>query len=407
MNLVLDDEQKFTCRGCGSCCRRFEIVVSDAEARRYEAAKASSWFREKAGAREGTTASPFEHIATNFQRIRKQPDGTCGFLSAENRCRIHEEMGASAKPLTCQIYPFAFEMAGGVTRVTSSFCCPTVVKNEGLSITDQKRDLASLADRWRLMHEPGERPVEWLRDMPLDGELLDDMRWILRRVLDLHAPDFSLRRNVRRIAALLEDWTRQRVMALERSRFADYVNLTGEHALSSPADPKPQRPVLAAFLFRGFFFASLVPWASRGRSIGGLALRFRLLRLLLHVHGMGASFSGVRFGLGWRSALDIDAEPFFSPAYHVLRAGIENLGSGRRPVVEELSLAVSHLLVAEVLFLSRDGSEGASSAWVNAIMDAHDVSHADPRSMLGRFLVGLSAPPSALHLFGARVNRSS
>jgi Fe-S-cluster containining protein len=402
MELVLDDEQNFTCRGCAECCRRFEIVVSDAEVKRYEAANAAAWFQDRAGAEPGAKTSPFEHIGPNFQRIRKRPDGICGFLSPGNRCRIHEELGAGAKPLTCQMFPFSFDPVGGTTRLSSSFCCPTIVRNDGHPLAAQKRELNSLAGKWRKTYEPADRPIEWLRDMPLDPNLLDDMRWVLRRVLDLHAPDFSLRRNVRRMAVLVEDWTRQRVMALERDRFSDYVNLTGEHAVASPSDPPAVRPRLAAFLFRGFFFASLVPWASRGRTLSGFGLRLRLLRLLFHAHGIGPSFGGMRFGRGLRTVLDIDAEPFFSPAYHVLRSGIESLGSGRRPVVEELSLAVSHLLVAEVLFLAREGSEGASPAWVNAIVDAHDVAHADPRSMLGRVLVALSAPPSSLHLLGAR-----
>jgi hypothetical protein len=67
-----------------------------------------------------------------------------------------------------------------------------------------------------------------------------------------------------------------------------------------------------------------------------------------------------------------------------------------------LSLAVGHLLVAEHLFLSRTDSEEDLPAWIRAIMDAHDVAHVDPASTFGRFLVSLAAPPTSLHLFGAR-----
>jgi hypothetical protein len=147
-----------------------------------------------------------------------------------------------------------------------------------------------------------------------------------------------------------------------------------------------------------------VPWASRGEGRSGLGLRLRLFHLLLHVHGLAPSFDGLRFGPARRRAFDIDAEPFFTPAHHVLRAAIENLGSGRRPVVEELSLAVGHLLVAEHLYLARNPAEADSAAWIRAIMDSHDVAHADPSSTFGRFLVSLAAPPSPLHLFGARLS---
>ena len=46
MALVFDAEQNFTCQSCGECCRRdFDIVVTDAEKERLEAAGAARWFR--------------------------------------------------------------------------------------------------------------------------------------------------------------------------------------------------------------------------------------------------------------------------------------------------------------------------------------------------------------------------
>jgi Fe-S-cluster containining protein len=409
MGLLLDAEQNFTCRSCGECCRRaFDIVVTEREVKRYETAAASRWFRESARSEPGTTASPFEPAGGGLVRIRKRPDGVCGFLSDENRCRIHEELGGSAKPLTCQMFPFSFDAVSGETRVSVSFSCPTVVQNDGRSLQAQEREIGALVGRWQTASPAADRPLEWVRGMPLDAELLESMRWVFRRLLDLHEPTFSLRRNVRRIAALVEDWTRRRVLKLGPGKFDEYVKLTGEFAVARPQDPKAAAPAMARFLFRGFFFASLVPWASRGQhAVSGFGLRVRLLRLLLHVHGLAPAFDGVHFGVGRRLRLDIDSEPFFAPAYHALRAAIENLGTGRRPVVEELSLAVGHLLVAEHLFLSRAGNEGASPAWIRAIMDAHDVGHADPASMFGRVLVSLAAPPSPLHLFGARSSTSA
>ena len=406
MTLAFDAEQNFSCRSCGECCRRaFDIVVTDAERQRYEATNAARWFRESTSAEPGATSSPFEFAGSSLLRIRKRSDGVCGFLSAENRCRIHEELGGSAKPLTCQMFPFSFDAVSGETRVRASLCCPTVVRNDGLSLDAQQKEIGSLARLWRRANEAADRPLEWVEGVPLDSELLESMRWVFRRLLDLHEPTFSLRRNLRRIAALVEDWTRRRVLKLGALKFEEYVKLTGEFAVTKPVDPPPTNPRMARFLFRGFFFASTVPLVSRGRGpTSGLGLRFRLIRLLLHVHGLVPSFEGLHFGTARRMAFDIDSEPFFTPAYHVLRAAIENLGSGGRPVLDELSLAVAHLLVAEHLFLARTKSEGALPAWIRAIMDAHDVAHADPASTFGRFLVSLAAPPSSLHLFGARVN---
>ncbi len=404
MTLAFDAEQNFTCRSCGECCRRaFDIVVSEAEEERLKAANAGRWFRESAFAEAGAASPPFEFAGSGLLRIRKRPDGVCGFLSTENRCRIHEELGGAAKPLTCRMFPFSFDAVSGETRVGASLCCPTVARNEGLSLDAQQKEIGSLARSWRKTVEPSDRPLEWVKGVPLELGVLESMRWVFRRLLDLHQPTFSLRRNLRRIAAVVDDWTRPRVVKLGRDKFEEYVTLTGEFAVAKPLDPPPHCPRIADFLFRGFFFASLVPLTSRGHGTGSsLGLRIRLLRLLLHVHGIGPSFHGVNFGKGRRKSLDIDAEPFFAPSYNILRAGIENLGSGRRPVVDELSLSVAHLLAAEYLFLSRTGEGDGLEPWIRAIMDAHDVSHADPASAFGRFLVTLAAPPSPLHLFGAR-----
>ena len=93
MALVFDAEQNFTCRSCGECCRRdFDIVVTDAEKERLEEAGAPRWFRETGSEEPGSASSPFEFAGSGLLRIRKRPDGVCGFLSAENRCRIHEEI---------------------------------------------------------------------------------------------------------------------------------------------------------------------------------------------------------------------------------------------------------------------------------------------------------------------------
>ena len=262
MSEVFDAEQNFTCRSCGECCRRaFDIVVTDAEKQRYEKENVARWFREAPAAKPGAASSPFEFVASGLNRIRKRPDGICGFLSAANRCRIHEELGGAAKPLTCQMFPFSFDVVSGETRVVSSFCCPTVVRNDGMPLEAQRKELGSLARRWRTSSMPSDRPLEWIKGVPLDPELLDEMRWMFRRILDLHVPTFSLRRNIRRIAVLVDDWTRKRVVELSADKFEDYVKLTGEFAVSKPADPAPTSPALARFLFRGFFFASMVPGA--------------------------------------------------------------------------------------------------------------------------------------------------
>src|SRR5713101_2992093 len=97
--LLLDPEQRFTCQQCGRCCRRgWDIALTPGEVKTYRRAKAERYYRERD-------------------------------LSPENRCRIHEELGAERKPLTCRLFPFRFHPAEGAAVLTASFCCPTVVRN--------------------------------------------------------------------------------------------------------------------------------------------------------------------------------------------------------------------------------------------------------------------------------------
>src|SRR4051812_26797456 len=108
-------EQRFTCQQCGRCCRRgWDIAVTAAEVDAYRKSGASEWFTETERTTE-TTSDPFEPIAghAGHFRIRKRADGACGFLSDDNRCRIHERLGGQRKPLTCRLFPFRFHPVEG------------------------------------------------------------------------------------------------------------------------------------------------------------------------------------------------------------------------------------------------------------------------------------------------------
>src|SRR6187397_1322257 len=135
-------EQRFTCQQCGRCCRRgWDIAVTASEAEGYRRAGAGAWFTEDEEGAVATTADPFEPIAghAGHLRIRKRADGACGFLSPDNRCRIHEQLGGARKPLTCRLFPFRFHPVEGKAVVSASFCCPTIVANEGEPVSAQVR----------------------------------------------------------------------------------------------------------------------------------------------------------------------------------------------------------------------------------------------------------------------------
>src|SRR5688572_1109911 len=119
-SLRYDAEQRFSCRQCGRCCRGWEIAVTEAEVEGYRRAKVERLFVDPAQP-AGEAVDPFEPLGEpGLFRIRKRDDGACGFLSPENRCRIHEELGAEKKPLTCRMFPFAVHPGGSRPVLTAS-----------------------------------------------------------------------------------------------------------------------------------------------------------------------------------------------------------------------------------------------------------------------------------------------
>lgn len=416
--LRFDPEQRFTCSQCGRCCRRgWDISVTVGEVEAYRRARAERWFRDEQGSAEGTQAEPFEPIPglQGHYRIRKRPDGACGFLSPENRCRIHEELGAARKPLSCRLFPFRIHPGDRGAVVTASFCCPTVVKNEGAPLLAQSRELSALAREWSAAYPEAPRPLAFVAGRTIDRKTLATLRSILRTMLDRPGPSGGppdLRANVGLMARLLEDLSRHRVVRLPSQAFAEYLELTGGHAAESARPPTP-RPAstLGRLLSRGFLFAVVAArqQIEDGRSSGlRLGLRLRLLRLLAHFHGLGPGVAGVDLRKARRVALDLDDPAQHALVHNYLRSAIETLGTGRRPVLEELAVTVAFLNAGLLLAAARAGRAGrgavATADLIEGLMEASDLTHAESRSLYGSLLPALSGGLEALSVFaeGAR-----
>jgi Fe-S-cluster containining protein len=408
--LHFDPEQRFACKGCARCCRRgWEIALTPAEVESYRRGNAGRWFREREDVPEGPTADPFEPIPGQapHARIRKRPDGVCGFLSPENRCRIHEELGGDRKPLTCRLFPFQVHPAGGPPVVVASFSCPTVVANEGATLGSQARELSTLRKDWARAYPEAEGPLDFVEGHPLAGGTLGTLRTILRQMLDRPGPNGvpELRANVARMAHLLDDLTRWRVLRLAPDAFAEYVELVGRHAARSEK-PLPVRAPsrLSRFLSRGFLYAVV---AARIQTEGrrGWGMRLRLTLLLLHFHGIWPQVPEADLGAARRLRAHPD-DPSLAPLVrNYLRVTIETLGTGRRPVVDEFTLAVALLDAALDLASMGAVRAGASAVSVDhftqGLVQAADLTHAVPRGAFASFLGTLSGGVEALYRFAA------
>ncbi|PYQ24036.1 MAG: hypothetical protein DMF81_06770 [Acidobacteria bacterium] len=410
--LRLDPDQRFTCSQCGRCCRRgWDIALTPGEVKAYRQAKAERYYREREDVPEGADADPFEPLPGGYARIRKRADGACGFLSPDNRCRIHEELGAEHKPLTCRLFPLRFHPAEGAAVVTASFCCPTVVKSMGAPLGAQARDIAALRKAWQRDYPERELKVELVAGRALPQDTLATLRAILREMLDRpgSAARPDLRANVMRMARFLEDLSRHRVARLPPPRLAEYVELTGRYAAKSE-QPLPPRPpsALGRLLFRGFLFAVVAareqledPRPSGLR----LDLRWRLLRLLAHAHGVGPGLPGLDLAAARAAELDPSDPEIHAVAWNYLRAAVATLGTGRRPVLDELAVAVGFLNAAGVLAAQRAARKGRgkvdAESFSEGLMQAVDLTHADSQGLLGRLLGPLSGGLESLYLFAS------
>jgi lysine-N-methylase len=116
-------EQRYSCHGCGNCCRDFTVQLRTAD---LEKLRAQQW-EERLG--EPITV---EFRGTTF--LRQRPDGACMFLMDDGLCRIHKEFGFAEKPIACQLFPFVLVPDDERTAIGISFACQSVRETKGAEL---------------------------------------------------------------------------------------------------------------------------------------------------------------------------------------------------------------------------------------------------------------------------------
>lgn len=380
--LRVDPEQRFSCSQCGRCCHRFHVVVSEAEVQHYRKRNAAAWFRDTNGA-EGDGGDPFEPFPgqPGYHRIRQRADGACGFLSSANRCRIHEEIGAASKPLTCRVFPYSFHPAADAVVVTASFGCPTIVANQGQPIAtgDSLIAIESLRKEWFATNSSTPAQLQLVAGRKMDTRSGRVLREGLLAMLTRDSDD--LRDNIRRIANTIDDLTRSRVVALSDVDFAEYVSLTVPHAVATQAAPADGKSgSIARLLQYGFLFTVTAVRAELqepGQSRWGL--RLRRLQLLAHFHALAPGRDRVNVKALRRYRLNVNDPEVRPIVVNYLRATLATLGAQRRPIVVELAIAASNLNAAAALAVMHAEAAGTTvtrASFSEALMEVADVSHA-------------------------------
>lgn len=115
--------QRYSCHGCGNCCRDFTVQLRPADLRKLE----SQAWAEKLG-------MPVTVDFRGVTYLRQRDDGACVFLMDDGLCRIHKEYGFAEKPIACQMFPFVPVPDDRRTRVGLSFACQSVRENKGAEL---------------------------------------------------------------------------------------------------------------------------------------------------------------------------------------------------------------------------------------------------------------------------------
>lgn len=281
-SLKLPVIQNWSCHNCGGCCREHLIEITEDEKRRID--------QQKWSAADGipTERPVIQQMGANRYRLAHKDDGSCVFLDDQGLCRIHAKFGEPAKPLACQVYPYAFHPRG--SRVTTSlrFSCPSVVENLGTPLQDQQPALQKLCSQ-----------VVSGRQTDVDPPLIHGMteaswedinRFI--EALDLSLQDQSVNFAVRLLRTL--EWMKlveqSQFDTVQGARLQDFLDLMLE--ASRKAQPDNDLPILRPSWLGKMMFRQLAAQMARHDTEqlarGGIVTRLSLLRRVLRISsGLG------------------------------------------------------------------------------------------------------------------------
>lgn len=139
-----------------SCCEKWEVVIDEAHARRYETVPGPLGDRLRAA------------LTTDQDGDRCFPlnGGRCPFLNGRNLCDIHCALGAEATSVTCQEHPRFTEDYGPFREITLAASCPAA----NALLLGSTEPLRFLEREDGEDGEPGDEWLDWL--LPLrDGML--------------------------------------------------------------------------------------------------------------------------------------------------------------------------------------------------------------------------------------------
>jgi lysine-N-methylase len=151
--------QRYSCHGCGNCCRDFTVQLREADLARLGRQK----WEERLG----------EPVTVEFRGrtfLRQREDGACVFLQADGLCRIHAEFGLEEKPIACQMFPFSVTPGPADAAIGLSFACGSVAASRGAELASHRRDVLRMLESLPETLDPA--PIDLAKGLEAtDGEV--------------------------------------------------------------------------------------------------------------------------------------------------------------------------------------------------------------------------------------------
>ncbi len=129
--VTIAQDERWTCRGCGRCCRGNIVPLHEDDLQRL---RAQNWEKHPDFAHQPIIRR--QGLFSRHYILAQRGDGTCVFLGEDGLCRIHKEFGFNEKPLVCRMYPLQIVPLEKVAILTLRRSCPVAAAGEGAGLEE-------------------------------------------------------------------------------------------------------------------------------------------------------------------------------------------------------------------------------------------------------------------------------
>lgn len=295
-------EQRYSCHGCGNCCRDFTVQLRESDLRKL---REQDW--------ESKVGGPVTLEFRGVQYLRQREDGGCVFLMDDGLCRIHKEFGFAAKPIACQLFPFHLTPGNKGIVGGLNFACQSVLENKGAELRSHSSELRRMAGELEELRTPSQPPMlaQRLRASAEEEQSL------IEHIDDfLSRSDIDLPSRIDALAWIAQSLAKAKLENVRDDRFNDLLDVLfgamPDELEHHPIDPPTGRQMrmLRQAVFARTEDPKLGLIAKQGR------LRITLAQLSRNRRFKSGRGVSPRIGEGW-SSVDLravnDVEPASAP----------------------------------------------------------------------------------------------